>query len=67
MMEARLSIKAIRLLYDMDWYTEDSGTPSACCEGRGKSRDCGWMGMKGERTLDMIMYSPPSRLYGLDS
>lgn len=30
MMEARLSIRAKRLLYDMDWYTEDSGTPSAC-------------------------------------
>lgn len=40
MMEARLSIKAIRLLCDMDWYTEDSGTPSACRDcGHGKSRD----------------------------
>jgi hypothetical protein len=29
MIEARLSSKAMRLLYDMDWYTEDSGTPSA--------------------------------------
>jgi len=27
MIEARLSSKAMRLLYDMDWYTEDSGTP----------------------------------------
>lgn len=29
MIEARLSSKAIRLLCDMDWYTEDKGMPSA--------------------------------------
>jgi hypothetical protein len=65
MIEARLSSKAIRLLYDIDWYTEDSGTPSAC-EDTIRSRDSEHQRKKG-RTLDMIMYSPPSRLYGLDS
>jgi hypothetical protein len=29
MIEARLSSKAIRVLCDMDWYTEDKGMPSA--------------------------------------
>jgi len=38
MIEARLSSKAMRLLYDMDWYTEDSGTPSAY-RTRIRSRD----------------------------
>ena len=29
MIEARLSSKAISVLCDMDWYTEDKGMPSA--------------------------------------
>lgn len=40
MIEARLSSKAIILLYGIDWYTEDSGTPSAC-EDKIRSRDSG--------------------------
>ena len=65
MIEARLSSNAIRVLCVMDWYTDDRGTPSAFKYNL-ESRDP-QLETKMRPTFDIMMYSPPRRLYGFES